>query len=159
LRNPRRERSAVSEIIATLLMILIVVSLGATVFAFATGGFGSFENSFVNLLSNSSNQASERIAIEQILFVNTGVTSTSGVTLFVRDVGINPSTIAAVYVQNVTASAFVAQFTASPLPVTINSGNLARFTILGFLPKHGFVYSITVASTLGNTVLLDAKYN
>jgi hypothetical protein len=140
-------------------MIVLVVSLGATVFAFATGGFSSFQNNMLNLFSNSSNQISENVVIEQVVFVNTGSSSTSGATLFMRDVGINPTTIAAVYVQNSTAGSFVEQAKSSPLPVTINSGILSSFTITGFLPKHGTAYLFTASTSLGNSVVLNAKYN
>lgn len=140
-------------------MIVLVISLGATVFAFATGGFNSFQNSFLNMFSNSSNQISENVVIEQIVFVNTGTSATSGATLFMRDDGINPTTIEAVYVQNSTAGAFVEQAKSAPLPVTINSGILSSFTITGFLPKHGTTYQFTASTSLGNLVVLNAKYN
>ena len=140
-------------------MIVLVVSLGATVFAFATGGINSFQGNLLNMFSNSSNQISENVVIEQVVFVNTGASSTSGATLFIRDDGINPTTIAAVYVQNSTAGSFVEQAKSSPLPVTINSGILSSFTITGFLPKHGTTYLFTASTLLGNSVVMNAKYN
>ena len=140
-------------------MLIIVVSLGATVFAFATGGFTTFGNSFQSLFSNSSNQISEDVVIQQVTFTNTGNPSTSGFTLYVMNAGTNPSIIGAVYVQNVTANTFVKQFTGTPLPVSINSGVLKSIVITGMVPHHGFVYGFTIATTLGNTVTYNAKYN
>ena len=61
-----------SEIIASLLMIVIVVSLGATVLAYASNGFNSFGNGFSNLLTNSGNQIAENYVVEQVVFTNTG---------------------------------------------------------------------------------------
>ena len=106
----------------------------------------------------SGNQISESISVEQITFVNTGNPSTSGANLYVRDVGINPSTIAAVYVQNSTASSFVEQFASSPLPLTINSGSFQVIFVKNFVPNHGIVYDFTLATTLGNTVNANAMY-
>jgi len=140
-------------------MIIIVVSLGATVFAFATGGFTAFGNSFENLFSNSSSKIAENVVIQQVTFTNTRIASTSGFTLFVLNAGISPTTIQTVYVQNVTANTFTKQFTTSPLPVTINSGILQTIIITGMVPDHGFVYGITIVTILGNTVTYDAKYN
>jgi hypothetical protein len=140
-------------------MIVIAVGIGVTVFGFATNGFDIYGNNFQSLFSNSSGQIAEDIVIEQVAFINTGVASTSGVTIYVLNAGGNPSIISALYVQNVTASTFVGQFTQSPLPVTVNSGIIQSFKILGFLPDHGMVYGFTLATSLGNTVLYNAKYN
>jgi hypothetical protein len=139
-------------------MILVVVSIGATVFAFATGGFSSIGNSFSSLLGTAGNQISEQVVIEQVVFVNTGVSSTSGANLYVRDIGVNAATIAAAYVQNVTAGTFVEQYTGSPLPISINSGSFQLIFVKNFIPDHGQVYSFTIATSLGNTVLINAKY-
>jgi flagellin-like protein len=159
LTHARRQKKAISEIIATLLMIVIVVGLGATLFAFATGAFSSFGSNFQGLLSNSSNKIAEDVVIEQVTFANTLNPSTSGFTLYVMNAGNNPTTIQAVYLQNVTANTFTKQFASSPLPVNINPGALQNITIKGMLPDHGFVYGFTIATSLGNTVTYYAKYN
>ena len=44
-------------------MIVIVVSVGATLFAFASNGFGTLSNDFQNLFSNSSNQIVEDVVM------------------------------------------------------------------------------------------------
>ena len=139
-------------------MILVVVSIGTTVFVFATGGLTSFGTNFASVMGNSGNQISESVTVEPITFVNTGNPSASGANLYVRDVGINPTTIAAVYVQNSTVSSFVEQFISSPLPVTINSGSFQIIFVKNFVPDHGVVYSFTLATSLGNTVNSNAMY-
>lgn len=159
LKRAHRKKGAISEIVATLLMLIIVVSLGATVFAFATNGFGAFGNSFSSLFSNSSSQVQENVVIQQVAFTNTGTPSTSGITLYVLNAGTNPATIEAVYVQNATSNTFVNQFTSSPLPVSINSQVVQHITITGFVPDHGRTYTLTIATSYGNTVAYSAKYN
>lgn len=139
-------------------MILVVVALGTTVFVFASGGFNSFGNSFSNLMGNSGNQVSQQVVIEQVVFVNTGDVASSGAKLYVRDIGLNPSTISAVYVQNATANSFVEQFTSAPLPATISSSAFKVMFVSNFVPEHGVVYTFTIATSLGNTVNYNAKY-
>lgn len=158
-KRTHRKKGAISEIVATLLMLIIVISLGATVFAFATNGFSAFGSSFSSLFLNSSNQVQENVVIQQVAFTNTGTPSTSGVTLYVLDAGTNPTTIEAVYVQNATANTFVSQFTNSPLPVSINSGVVQYIIITGFVPDHGRTYTLTIATSYGNTVAYSARYN
>lgn len=138
-------------------MILIVVGLGATVFAFATGGFNSFGSNFSNLAGNAGKQISEDMVVEQVVFVNNGNPNTSGANLYVRDVGVNSGTIAAVYVQNMTSNTFVEQ-SLTTLPITIRSGAFQVIFVNNFVPEHGVVYGFTLATSLGNTVNVNAMY-
>jgi hypothetical protein len=141
-------------------MLIVVISLGATVFAFATGGFTSIGNSFQGLFSNSSYQVAEHDVIQQLVFVNSGSSGSSGFTIYVLNAGTNPSTIEAVYVQNVVANTFVGQFTTGTnLPGSINSGIVQTITVYGFIPAHGTTYTVTIATSYGNTVAYTAKYN
>ncbi|MHB2037267.1 MAG: archaellin/type IV pilin N-terminal domain-containing protein, partial [Nitrososphaerales archaeon] len=64
----RVRKRGVSEIIATVLMVLLVVSISATVFAYASNGLGSFGESFSNLLANQGNAISEQFSLEQSTF-------------------------------------------------------------------------------------------
>ncbi|MFI5422088.1 MAG: archaellin/type IV pilin N-terminal domain-containing protein, partial [Nitrososphaerales archaeon] len=66
--RPRRikSRSGISEIIGSLLMVVVIVALSATIFAYATTNVGNFGNNFSNLFSNSGNALSQKIVIEQI---------------------------------------------------------------------------------------------
>ena len=157
-KRNRRSKRAVSEIIATLLMILVVISLGVTVFAFASNGLTSFGNSFFSLFTNAGNAVQETDVISQVSFTNTGTAGTSGVTIYIGNDGNNPTIIETVYIQSITSSAFVEQFTASPLPLTINAGLTGNVFASGFVPSHGTTYLITIATFLGNTVAYSAKY-
>lgn len=139
-------------------MILVVVSIGTTVFVFASGGLTSYGSSLSALMGASGNQISEVVVIEQIVFVNSGNPSASGANLYVRDVGTNPTTIDAVYIQNATASSFVEQFAASPLPLSISPGSFQIIFVKNFMPDHGTVYTFTLATALGNTVSSNAMY-
>ncbi len=148
----KRRKQGISEIIASLLMIVIVVGLSATVFAFATNGFSNLGSNVSNLFGNSANALAERIVVEQVTF---NESSHLGANLYVRNDGTNPIAIAAVYVTNITASKFVLAYTVSPAK-QINSGSFSIITVT-FTPDVGTTYALTVASQLGNTVVTNAK--
>jgi len=76
LRAGRRrrpfERRAVSEIIATLLVLAIVVSLGVLVFTFANSGLANLTEGYTNAMKNQANAVSERFTVEQVAFTFSG---------------------------------------------------------------------------------------
>jgi len=134
-------------------MIVIVVGLSATIFAYATNGFSGLGSNLSNLFGNSANALSERVVVEQVTFNETG--AKLGVNLYVRNDGVNPAIIAAVYITNVSASKFVLSYTLSPTK-QINSGSFQIIAVT-FTPDVGTTYSFTIATQLGNTVITNAK--
>jgi hypothetical protein len=134
-------------------MIVIVVGLSATIFAYATNGFSGLGSNLSNLFGNSANTLSERVVVEQVTFNETG--ANLGVNLYVRNDGVNPAIIAAVYINNVSASKFVLSYTLSPTK-QINSGSFKLIAVT-FTPDVGTTYSFTIATQLGNTVITNAK--
>jgi hypothetical protein len=137
-------------------MIVIVVGLSAIIFAYATNGFSGMGSNLSNLFGNSASALEERVVIEQTTFNETGCSCTKlGVNLYVRNDGVNPTIISAVYVTNITASKLVTAYTLSPAK-QINSGSFALITVT-FTPDVGTTYSFTIATQLGNTVVVDAK--
>ena len=134
-------------------MIVIVVGLSATIFAYATNGFSGLGSNLSNLFGNSANALSERVVVEQVTFNETG--AKLGVNLYVRNDGVNPAIISAVYITNVTASKLVLSYTLSPTK-QINSGSFQIIAVT-FTPDVGTTYSFTIATQLGNTVVTNAK--
>jgi hypothetical protein len=132
-------------------MIVIVVGLSAIIFAYATNGFSTMETNLSNLFGNSDSAIEERVVVEQVTFNESG--SELGANLYVRNDGVNPTTIAAIYVTNMSASKAV---TSSTLSKQISSGSFALITIT-FTPDVGTTYGFTIATQLGNTVIVDAK--
>jgi hypothetical protein len=129
----------------------VIVSLAATIFAFATNSFGNLGSGFQNLFATSGNALSERDVIEQVTFNESG--SHLGANIYVRNDGGIPTTVAAIYVNNVTAGAFVLSNQISP-QTQLSVGAFKIFAVT-FTPDHGSVYSFTVATTLGNTVIIN----
>jgi flagellin-like protein len=147
----RRRKSGISEILGSLLMIVIVVGLSAIIFAYATNSFSGMGSSLSNLFGNSGNALAERVVVEQVTFNESG--AHLGVNLYVRNDGVNPTIISAVYVNNITASKAV---TSSTLSKQINSGSFVIIAIT-FTPDVGTTYGFTIATQLGNTVVVNAK--
>jgi len=61
-------RRAVSDVVATLLLIAVVVSLGVVVFAFANGGLGVITENFTGLMSSQGTAVAEHVAVEQVSY-------------------------------------------------------------------------------------------
>jgi len=143
----------VSEIVSTLLLVAIVVSLGALVFTFASGGLSALTGSFTGLISGQGNAVAEHFVVEQVTFTFSG---TTGADVYVRNCGTISSTLVSVYIVDQSTGAFVTQVTIS------TAANVGAFvdiphTTLTFAPSHGHTYSFTVTSALGKSVTFDAK--
>jgi|SRR5579875_1581799 len=156
IRRGRRKKgssSGISEIVATVLMLAIVVGLSIVLLSYASTGLFSFASGFTNLLSNSGDALSEQVVIEQITFNKTG--SQLGANIYVRNVGSVTAYVAAIYVQNLTSSSFVTSVQLSP-SIQLNVGSFQQL-VVHFTPDSGDAYSLTIATTRGNTVVADAK--
>ena len=135
-------------------MIVIVVGLSATMFAYATNGFSGLGSNLYNLVNSSGNRLAERVVVEQVTFNETG--AKLGGNLFVRNDGVNPAIISTIYVTNVTGSSqLVVSYTLTPAK-QINSGSFQIIAVT-FTPDEGSTYSFTIATQLGDTVVINAK--
>ena len=148
-----RNTSAVGEIVAAILMLLLVVSIGTAVFAYSTNGLGSFSNNFSNLLSNQGEAVSQQFSVDFATFNSTSGLPLSqlGVNLYVRNGGSSPITIATIYIQNLTSNAFVGSFALTPT-VTIQPGSFQSIAV-HFVPDAGGSYQFTIVTTLGTKEL------
>jgi flagellin-like protein len=140
----------VSEIVSTLLLVAIVVSLGVLVFTFASGSLSSLTGSFTGLISNQGNAVSEHFVVEQVTY-----SFPTGATVYVRNVGTIASTLVSVYVVDQSTGTFLQQFAIS---TPLNAGGFAPIT-LTFTSSlyHGHTYSFTVTSRIGNSVTFNAE--
>jgi flagellin-like protein len=68
-----RRRRAVSDVVATLIMVAVVVSLGVVAFTFASTGLGTMTQSFTGLMSNQGNAVAEHYAVEQVSYSSGGM--------------------------------------------------------------------------------------
>jgi flagellin-like protein len=154
LGRAKHGRRAVSEIVATLIMLAVVASLGVLVFTFATSGLGSLSQSFTSLMGGSGDAISEKFVVEQVTFTTSG--GSQGADVYVRNVGTISATLVSVYIVDQTSGTFVSQFTIS---TAVNVGTFVDVphATLIFTPAHGHAYSFTVTTSRGNSVIYNAK--
>jgi flagellin-like protein len=81
---------------------------------------------------------------------------TPGADVYVRNVGVWPATIVAVYISDLTSNTFVSRTT---LSTTLNARTFVDIpnTTLTFTPSHGHTYSFTVTSSLGSSKIYSLK--
>src|SRR5712692_11329475 len=152
-RAKHGRRRAVSEIVATLIMIAVVASLGVLAFTFASSGLGSLSQSFSNLMGGSGDAISEKFVVEQVTFSTSG---TQGADVYVRNVGTISTTLVSVYIVDQTSNTFISQTTIS---TAVNVGTFVDISLHTFNPSHGHAYSFsfTVTTSRGNSVIYNAK--
>jgi hypothetical protein len=143
----------VSEIVSTLILVAVVVSLGVLVFTFASSGLSSLTGTFSRLMTSQGSSASEHLVVMQATFTFSG---TTGADVYVRNAGNVASTVVSVYIVDQSTGTFVKQVAMS---TAVNVGTVADIphTTLTFAPSHGHTYSFTVTSSLGNSVTFDAR--
>ena len=155
-RRHGRGRRAVSEVVSTLLLVAIVVTLGVAIFTFASGGLSSLTGSFTRLMTNQGSAVDEHFVVMQVTFTFSG---TAGASVYVRNVGTISSTLVSVYIVDQSTGAFVKQVPLTTAQGALNAGTVLDIpnTLLSFTPAHGQAYSFTVTSIRGNSVTFDAE--
>src|SRR5579884_1436755 len=145
------KNSAVSEIVGSLIMIVVVVALMTTLLTVSNTAFGSIATNFSNLIGTQQNALSERIVVEQVTFNETG--SKLGANIYVRDIGTYPASISSVYVTNVSAGTLAVSYNLNP-PKQISPGQF-QIVAVAFTPNSGTTYSFTIVTQLGNEVVVN----
>jgi len=129
---------------ANLTMLIIVVSLSGLLFVWATSSFGAYTGGAGYWFTSRSIANQERVSVEAVYFGSTGSVNNL-VTLYVRNVGTTPFTVASVY-ENST----LYQISQSPIPV--NQVQSIQIFLSGQTWAHGDLQSIRVATIRGTTV-------
>ena len=169
MRLSRRERRAVSPVIAELLLIVITVAIGTLVYSFASTAFGGFGAGFSNLVFDAGSQLTENVVVEQVFYFHSGGTCAgecSG-TMFIGNSGSNTAVINVVYVEDVSNGSVLTspkdiQFSAeiagtySPVPAAMAGCSASCYLViqpgqtleLRFNSTSPLVYGSTYAFTL-----------
>jgi hypothetical protein len=144
VKRNRRSRKAISTIMANLTMLIIVVSLSGLLFIWATSSFGAYTGGAGYWFTSRSIANQERVSVEAVYFGSTGPVNNL-VTVYVRNVGTTPFTVASVY-ENST----LYQISQSPIPV--NQVQSIQIFLSGQTWAHGDLQTIRVATIRGTTV-------
>ena len=141
VKKNRRSRKGISTIMANLMMLVIVVSLSGLLFVWATSSFGAYTGGAGYWFSSRSIANQERVSVEAVYFGSTGPVNNL-VTLYVRNVGTIPYTVASVYV-----NATLYQVVQPPVPV--NQVQSITISLSGQSWSHGDLQSIRIATVRG----------
>jgi len=137
-------RRAISTLLANLLVVTMVVSLGTMLFIWTTGVMGMYQGGAGVWFSTRSEVMKERLAIEEVWFTNAVGQDRKNITIYVRNVGANEIKISAVYVNSTQV------WTGTK---TLDVGQVDRISLtLTTSWGRGCVTYISVATLRGNVV-------
>nr|MDO8133083.1 hypothetical protein [Candidatus Njordarchaeum guaymaensis] len=140
-------RRAISTILANVLVVIIVVSLGTTLFIWTTGVMGAYQGGAGVWFSTRSEVMKERLAIEEVWFTGP---DHMNITIYVRNVGANEVKIGALYVNSTQVSTWNG-------PTVLHVGQVGKFSLTIPVPPlkpwgNECVTYISVATLRGNVV-------
>jgi len=142
-RRNHRSRKAISTIMANLTMLVIVVSLSSLLFVWSISSFGAYTGGAGYWFSSRSIANQERPSVEGVFFSKTGSTN-NVVTVYVRNVGAVPFTVASVYLNSTLYNIVLPQ-------VGVSQVQQVQLTLSGQLWVKGDLQTITVATLRGTT--------
>ena len=149
INRNRRSRRAISVIMANLTMLVIVVSLSAMLFIWATTSFSIYQGGAGYFFASRGLANQERPVVEATFF--SGSPSNNIVTIYVRNVGAIPFNVASVYINGTLYQ----QCSSSCPPATLVSVNqVGSFTITLTSPQKwgtGNLQSVEIATLRGTT--------
>jgi hypothetical protein len=141
IEKNRRSRRGISTIMANLTMLVIVVSLSSLLFVWAISSFGAYQGGAGYWFSSRSIANQERVSVENVYF------GTSTITIYVRNVGTIPFTVASIYLNGSQTGV-----NNRVINVTQVYGFPILSTLTGSAPAHGDIQKITVATSRGTVV-------
>jgi len=153
----RRLRRGISPLIATVLLILIAISTGLLIYAFATGWIGS--------RTSLGAGPSSFIAIDATYLNKTD--EVCNVTVYVRNVGSVSTNVTAIYVKDLSSGAVYANTTPNEIYGNGKEGNLTirpgevkaiSANIAGLTLKKGYSYEVKVVTIDGAVATTTVTY-
>jgi len=131
---------------ANLTMLVIVVSLSSLLFVWSISSFGAYTGGAGYWFSSRSIANQERLSVESVFFSKTGSTN-NVVTVYVRNVGAVPITVASVYLNSTLYN--IPQ--SPPLTVGVSQVQQVQLILSGQLWVKGDLQTITIATLRGTT--------
>ncbi|MEM3737184.1 MAG: hypothetical protein QXJ75_03745 [Candidatus Bathyarchaeia archaeon] len=118
------DNRAVSTIVANLLAMAIIVSVGSSLYTWVVTSYGAYQNMAADLISNRSDAARERFIIEKVWFMDTDADAFyEEVKLYIRNIGGVQITVTDVSINGLEISI------APQLPLTLDSGQVKELEI------------------------------
>lgn len=139
-----RGRRAISTLLANVLVVTMVITLGTMLFIWTTGVIGVYQGGAGIWFMTRSEVMKERLSIEEVWFTNILGTDQRNITIYIRNVGSNQIKVAAVYVNSTQA------WTGTK---TLQVGQVDKISLTLTKPwGRGCVTYISVATLRGNVV-------
>jgi hypothetical protein len=153
-RRSRRSRSAISTIIANLLMLVIVVTLSSILFVWAISSLGSYQGGAGAWFSSRSIANQERPSVENVFFAQSSNCPGSYaycVTVYIRNVGTIPFTVGSIYINSTL-------YTQSSPSILVSQVQQFQFPLIGQSLVKGDLQTLTVATIRGTVVTTTWAY-
>lgn len=145
----RKRNKAISTVVGSLLIMVIVILLGTALYAWTVMGYGSYQNQVGTFLSSKSDAAKERILVEQAWFTDANSdTLYEGVRLYIRNTG-----EISISVVDVSIDGSVVSSTSPTLPLDLglDQVKVLNMTLTSGISK-GAIKLVTVTTERGHTV-------
>ena len=151
-----KRRLAVSTVVANMMMIVITLSLAASLVAWAGTTYGTFSGGSQLFFNQRGQALQERFVIEVVFF---NIAGTNTMTIFVRNVGVIDIGLVAIYINGNPPTKYNQTGTVT-LPYKLGVQQVVRFdtTPPGTLPwPAGTIFTVVVASARGNQAIATAR--
>lgn len=146
-RSLLRNDKGVSEIIASLMLVLIVTSAGVVAYSYSIGAFSSFTSLFQQGTNQKEKQTQERLAVVAVW------NSSNQLNLTVLNYGQIDLTLDTVYVNWTSVAAYL-----GGRNITIGKGALIQISFTSPVTiQSGSTYEIIVVSTRGSKNAINWK--
>lgn len=146
LTDEMRRWRGVSPIIASLLMFIVVASLGVGLFAYSNNFFQSYEATFSGTLEGRQEKIKERIVIEYVVFRDTP----KEIVVYLRNTGQIDSTISSIFVLNNSTGEVLYSDTDLDLSLSVESFTQRVVPYAGW--ESGKSYQVKVVTGRGSSV-------
>ena len=136
----RTARRGVSQITATLMLIIITVTMGAIVYTWASNVFNGVDSEF-NVIDGQGAYISQNVVLVHANWYPNGTDM-----IYLTNNGAGPATITNIEVENESAGAQIAvAFTTLPITIQASTGASVSF----FMPAHdNTVYYVTAVTSI-----------
>jgi len=144
MKRLRKDRRAISTILAALLMVVIVVVASVIVYAWSTGLLGG--------LMGTTPTVKEALSMDSYKWSTDGTT----VTLYIRNVGTVDVTIKTYYIEYGGATVATDDF---DTPITVQVGQVTDDTEISYADweSPGYSYTIKLVTTTGTQFTFNVK--
>lgn len=148
----KKRKKGISSVIGSLLVLLIVVSIGTVFFVQSVSSVSSLSDSNMIFFDRRSKAIKEDAIVENIVFISSNPKSAD---IFVRNAGSIEFKITNIYVSKISSGA--AQDLVFTVNQTVNIGNVKQITLNNFNWESGATYKFSVATLRGFIAVEFAK--